>query len=188
VDLGIDLELVAARRALRALDRLPAPLYLSVNLAPATILAAGFIQTFGPVADRLVIEVTEHAPVHDYDALDHVLEGFRGAGGRLAVDDAGAGFASLRHILRLRPDLIKLDLALTRDIHQDRHRRALAAALRSFAAELGADIVAEGIEQHAELAALAALGVRYGQGYHLGRPAPLPAAAQLGHPWATRPR
>jgi EAL domain-containing protein (putative c-di-GMP-specific phosphodiesterase class I)/CheY-like chemotaxis protein len=186
VGLGTDLELVAARRALRALGRLPAPLYLSVNLSPATIVAAGFIQTFGPVADRVVIEVTEHAPIHDYDALDHALEGFRGAGGRLAVDDAGAGFASLRHILRLRPDLIKLDLALTRDIHQDRHRRALASALISFAAELGADIVAEGIEQHAELAALAALGVCYGQGYHLGRPAPLPAADQLGQPWATR--
>ena len=87
--LGPDLELVAARRALRALDRLPAPLYLSVNLAPATILSPGFVETFGPVADRLVIEVTEHAPIHDYDALDHALEVFRGAGGRLAVDDAG---------------------------------------------------------------------------------------------------
>ena len=102
------------------------------------------------------------------------------------MDDTGAGFASLRHILQLRPDIIKLDLALTRDIHQDRHRRALGSALVSFATELGADIVAEGIEQRADLDALAALGVRYGQGYHLGRPAPLPGADQLGHPWATR--
>src|SRR5207249_5236554 len=88
---------------------------------------------------------------------------------------------------QLRPDIIKLDLTLTRDIHRDLHRRALGSALVAFATELGAEIVAEGIEQRADLDALAALGVRYGQGYHLGRPAPLPGPSNISRQQPTLP-
>src|SRR5207237_2814930 len=98
---------------------------------------------------------------------------------RLAIDDAGAGFASLRHVLRLNPDLIKLDISLTRRIDTDPVRRALATSLIAFAAEVGATILAEGIESRWELEALRRLGVRYGQGYHLARPAPLPETPLL---------
>lgn len=91
---------------------------------------------------------------------------------RLAVDDAGAGFASLQHILNLRPDIIRLDISLTRGIDDDPARRALATALLAFAAEISAEIVAEGIETSAETATLRALGPRYGQGCCLGRPRP----------------
>jgi hypothetical protein len=87
------------------------------------------------------------------------------------IDDAGAGFASLRHVLGLHPDVIKLDLSLTRTIDSDPVRRALAASLVAFAREIGATIVAEGIETRAELEALRALGVTHGQGYYLARPA-----------------
>lgn len=107
-------------------------------------------------------------------ALVAALAPFRAAGGRLAVDDAGAGFASLRHILLLNPDIIKLDIALTRDIDTDVAKRSLATALIAFATETGATILAEGIETESELQTLRALGVRYGQGWHLGRPGPLP--------------
>jgi EAL domain-containing protein (putative c-di-GMP-specific phosphodiesterase class I) len=95
------------------------------------------------------------------------------------IDDAGAGFSSLKHVLRLHPDVIKLDLALTHDIDSDPVRRALAASLVAFAREIGATIVAEGIETHGELETLRALGVTHGQGYYLARPGPGPVPERI---------
>lgn len=172
--LNEDLELATLQLALRTAGQLPDGLYLSVNLSPATMTQPRFAEVLeGFPLDRLVIEVTEHAPVEDYDALDAVVAPLRAAGCRLAVDDVGAGFSSLRHILRLAPDVIKLDLSLTRHIDSDPPRRALATALISFASAIKAAIVAEGIETQDEVDALRALGVTYGQGYHLSRPQPL---------------
>jgi EAL domain-containing protein (putative c-di-GMP-specific phosphodiesterase class I) len=95
------------------------------------------------------------------------------------VDDAGAGFSSLRHILSLQPDIIKLDLALTRGIADDPVRRALAASLVNFAQEIDASITAEGVETEAELAVLQQLGVSAAQGFYLSRPIPLPIPDEL---------
>jgi EAL domain-containing protein (putative c-di-GMP-specific phosphodiesterase class I) len=89
----------------------------------------------------------------------------------VAIDDAGAGFASLRHILRLRPDVIKIDGALTRHVDVDQGQRALASALIAFARETGTRIVAEGLETDAQVRVLQGLGVELGQGFRLGRPA-----------------
>jgi EAL domain-containing protein (putative c-di-GMP-specific phosphodiesterase class I) len=108
-----------------------------------------------------------------------MLRPLRARGLRLAVDDAGAGYASFRHILRLRPDHIKLDMSLTRNIDTDKSKRALALALIEFARETGSELIAEGIETQGELATLRELGVMRGQGYLLGRPAPFSAAQQL---------
>lgn len=119
------------------------------------------------------MEITEHAPVADYDALVKPLAELRARGGRLAVDDVGAGFASLRHILRLAPDVIKLDISLTRHVDSDPAVRALAAALIALASELGLSVVSEGIETRQELDALRSLGVLSGQGFYLGRPVPI---------------
>ena len=99
---------------------------------------------------------------------------------RVAIDDAGAGFASLRHILRLEPEFIKLDRTLIDGIESDRSRQALAAGLISFAEGIDSTIVAEGIERPAEVEKLAELGVRYGQGYFFARPAPLPLPLLVG--------
>jgi EAL domain-containing protein (putative c-di-GMP-specific phosphodiesterase class I) len=174
VGLGVELELAAIRSALDHLERLPEETYLSLNLSPETTVSPRFLELLEQVpGERVVIEVTEHAAVEDYDALDPVLQRIRGRGGRLAIDDAGSGYASLRHILRLAPDVIKLDVTRTRDIGTDRARRALASALVSFAGEIGATIVAEGIETASEMEALRGLGVHQGQGFHLARPAPL---------------
>lgn len=174
VGLGVDLELAAMQAAVAEVDRLPTGTYISVNLSPDTTASPRFLEVLDQSrGHRVVIEVTEHAAVEDYDALDPALAGLRARGGRLAIDDAGSGYASLRHILRLAPEIIKLDITLTRNIDTDRPRRALASALCSFAAEIEAIIVAEGIETRAEVEALQALGVRYGQGYFLARPAPL---------------
>ena len=132
--------------------------------------------TDGLRSEWLVVEITEHSAIDDYSVLTPVLAALRALGIRIAVDDASAGFASLRHALQLEPDSIKLDVSLTKGIDHDRKRRTLAAGMISFAAELGAEIVAEGIEEDAELATLRELGVTYGQGYLIGRPAPLRAA------------
>jgi EAL domain-containing protein (putative c-di-GMP-specific phosphodiesterase class I) len=170
---GAELELLALRRAL---DPIPVQdgLFVSVNLSPATMCAPGFADILAdPPACSLVIEATEHEPVDDYSQLVEPLGLLRGCGGKLAVDDAGAGFASLRHILELGPELIKLDRELVRHVDDDPARRALATGLIAFAEELGASIVAEGIQTAAELETLRSLGVEMGQGYHLCRPLPL---------------
>jgi EAL domain-containing protein (putative c-di-GMP-specific phosphodiesterase class I) len=173
--LRADLELAAIRAALLGLDRLPSRAVLSVNVSPSVVRSEEFLQTIAAdAATRLVVEVTEHAPVEDYDELNRALRALRERGVRLAIDDAGAGFASLRHIVRLAPDLIKLDATLTRDIDADPARRALATALISFAGEIGATMIAEGIETEAEFQTLRSLGIGLGQGYFLGVPGALP--------------
>jgi EAL domain-containing protein (putative c-di-GMP-specific phosphodiesterase class I)/CheY-like chemotaxis protein len=172
-----DLELAAIHEAVAQIERLPRGAYLSLNLSPDTASAAEFeAALLGLERQRTVLEVTEHAEVPDYMALAEALTPFRQRGARLAVDDAGAGFASLRHILQLEPDIIKLDISITRNVDSDRSRHALASALASFGEEMGIELVAEGIETRTELEALRALGVRFGQGYFLGRPAAQPTA------------
>ena len=174
VGLGHDLELAAVSAALGRLDDVPSGTFLTVNLSPEVATAPEFVQMIDALSgERIVIEVTEHAPIADYQELLQAMDDLRSVGVRLAIDDAGAGYASLRHILRLSPDFIKLDIGLTQGIDTDTARRALAKALIAFASETGAVIVAEGIEKREELDALLALGVVYGQGYYLARPGPL---------------
>lgn len=171
--LGPELELLAIRAAVSQLDRLPPHVYLSVNASPVTASRPDLGVVLASAGHRVVLELTEHVAVDTYDGLLGALDHLRGLGVRVAVDDAGSGYASLRHILRIGPDIIKLDIGLTRDIHADPARRALAASLVRFGQETGAVIVAEGIETAEELMTLRRLGVGYGQGYHLARPGAL---------------
>ncbi len=120
-----------------------------------------------------MFEITEHAAVTDYEALNAALRPLRAKGLRLAVDDAGAGFASLRHILQMGPDIIKLDRTLVSGMDRDPVLRALTYSIASFASATDAVVVAEGIETQGELSALRFLGIETGQGYHLCRPGPL---------------
>jgi len=180
VGLGTALEVEAVRRAIGHMSELPEGVYLSVNVSPKTVSALGLQPLLEGVAlDHLVVELTEHAVVEDYGTLGQALGDLRERGVRLAVDDAGAGYASLRHIVRLDPDIIKLDAELTRGIEDDPTRRALATALISFARETGESIIAEGVETTGQLDVLQALGVPFAQGFLLGRPAPLPAHAPV---------
>jgi EAL domain-containing protein (putative c-di-GMP-specific phosphodiesterase class I) len=173
VGLGAELELAAIRSALQRLDEIPDDIALAVNVSPSTALEPEFCKLLLDVADRIVIEITEHAQVDDYDALRVALAPLRERGAKLAIDDVGAGFANLRHILRLAPDLVKLDLSLTQEISRDPAREALASSLVGFAEGVGAAIVAEGISSDEDLSLLRSLGVDYGQGYHLARPSAL---------------
>jgi EAL domain-containing protein (putative c-di-GMP-specific phosphodiesterase class I)/DNA-binding NarL/FixJ family response regulator len=173
VGMRTELELRAVRKALARLPELEPSLYLAVNVSPVTVCSREFQRLFSHEgSDRIVSEITEHAPVDDYKRLNASLTAIRKRGVRVAVDDAGAGFASLRHILKLEPEFIKLDIGLVAGIAEDASQQALAAGLISFANKIDATIVAEGIERETELAALRDLGVEYGQGYYLGRPAP----------------
>jgi PAS domain S-box-containing protein len=168
--LGIELETVTMAAAVKAAGRLPSEAYLSLNASPQFIHSGGVEAAIAGVARPIVIEITEHVAIGDYDSLRQALADL-GPGVRLAVDDAGAGFASFRHILELAPDFVKLDIALVRGIDQDPARQALAAGMVFFATERGLQLIAEGIETPEELATLRRLGVPLGQGFLLGRPA-----------------
>lgn len=169
---GLTLEFQAICNALAYLGRMPVGPCMNINSSPEMILSGRLLalRTQGHDLSRVVLEITEHAVVRDYAALSQALKPLRAEGLTLAVDDAGAGYSSMRHILNLEPDIIKLDMQLTRGIDADPKRKALAKGLTSFAHEIGSLVVAEGVETQAELLTLARLGVDCAQGYHLDKP------------------
>jgi EAL domain-containing protein (putative c-di-GMP-specific phosphodiesterase class I)/putative methionine-R-sulfoxide reductase with GAF domain len=171
VGLGPQLECTAARRALALLDRVPGDVQLTVNASPATIGTLDFVDLLlGDRPERVAVEITEHVRVEDYPRLRRHLDQLRRRGVRLSIDDTGAGFASLHHIVQLAPDYIKLDRQLVAGIDIDPVRQALGAALVHFAHHSGATVIAEGVETAAELASIEQLGFDLVQGFHLARP------------------
>ena len=173
VGMACELETAAAKKALACMDRLEPKQFLSINISPEALLLNSnldFLQEHD--MSSLVLEITEHEEIRDYSSVAKVLAPLRERGLRLAVDDAGAGYASLRHILQLRPDIIKLDRSLIQNLDQDDTEFFLATALASFARSTGAEIIAEGVETEGELQALKELDVDLAQGYLLARPAP----------------
>jgi len=170
--LGLELELLALTKALDKLAELPPDIWLGLNLSAATVADPRTRELLLRHSHaHLGVEITEHTPIDDYQQLNAALLPLRTAGVNIVVDDAGAGFASLSHILQLRPDTIKLDISLVRGIDGDPVRRALARSLVGFAHEIGAALIAEGVETEAERQTLASLGTVYGQGYLWGKPA-----------------
>jgi EAL domain-containing protein (putative c-di-GMP-specific phosphodiesterase class I) len=133
------------------LDKLPADLYLSFNSGPALVFGHSLQQLLSTCdLSRVVIELTEHVAVEDYQRLCATLAPMRAAGARLSIDDTGAGFASLSHILKLAPDLIKIDRSLVESVDTDASRRILASALAKLGTEIGATVIAEGVQTEAE--------------------------------------
>jgi EAL domain-containing protein (putative c-di-GMP-specific phosphodiesterase class I)/ActR/RegA family two-component response regulator len=171
VGLGTELEWMAATKALAALEAMPPDTFLAVNMSPATILLLHEQILCRPeLCSRVVIELTEHVPIEDYSALHASLRPMRKLGARLAADDLGSGYAGFRHLIALEPDIIKLDISLVSGIHLSPGARALSSALVAFASDVGAAVIAEGVEDALELAELQDLGVPWAQGYYLGRP------------------
>ena len=169
--LGVEFELAAIEAALAGAVELSHGARLGLNVSPALMLDPTWLLDILASVDRpLTIELTEHAPVEDYPALKSALAALPGDI-HIAVDDAGAGFASLRHIFELNPDRVKLDISLVRGIHADPIRQGLLAGLVHFAQSAGSGLVAEGIEEEAEAKTLLDLGVTFGQGFLFGRPA-----------------
>lgn len=170
---GTALEQLALRGALAVLPSLPAGVRLTVNLSAAALLTRGVQRLLAPVSAPLVVELTEHEQVADYPALRAVLGTLRSRGIALGIDDFGAGHSSLRHVLQLEPEVLKLDLALVQDVKACARRQALVEAMLGFCGSTGTLLVAEGIEDAEDLLALSRLGVTHAQGFFLARPAEL---------------
>jgi predicted signal transduction protein with EAL and GGDEF domain len=176
--LGVQLEARAAAAALAARGDAPAP-YLSINLSPAALRADELRDQLPGDMHGVVVEVTEHELVADGERLRATLDDLRARGAQIAVDDAGAGYAGLRQLTMMRPDMIKLDRGLIEDVANDEAKQALVECFVRFAERTDAAVCAEGIESLDDLLVLARLGVAYGQGYAIARPAfgwPEPAA------------
>lgn len=168
---GDDLARMSLSGALGHLKRLPKHCFLSVNATPQAILSGLVREVFvGVDSERLVLEVTEHARIRDYNAFRASVDELRDQGVRLAIDDAGSGYASFKHILELDADVIKLDLSLIRDIHVNVKKQALAGALIAYARQLETMVVAEGVECQEEYDTLKALDVDKIQGFYIGKP------------------
>ncbi len=177
LDMDRELEVAAVTAALHLLPTIESHAYLGVNASARTLLSEPFVMAIlARFSDRIVVELTEHDAVGNYeelrDQLSRIRKGGLREGVRLGIDDVGAGFASMKHILQLDPDIFKLDISLVRgiDLAENKRQAQLVAALAIFASSAGITIVAEGIETDGERQRLRELGVRNGQGYLLGRP------------------
>lgn len=178
---GVRLELVAARAALARLGELPGGVALSLNLSPGTLTDPRFAELLAEVdARRVVLEVSEHAALADAATVNRAMDRFRDDGARLAIDDVGAGLAGLDTILELRPELLKLDGRLVAGVDRRRDKQAMIAAMRTYAERMGIGLVAKCVETLEEHTTLLGLGVPYGQGFGLARPADVSALLRVG--------
>mgnify|MGYP005993252901 CR=1 FL=1 len=177
VNRQIELEVAAIRKAVEILPSLPGHIYVAVNSSPATIASGAIWEVMQntPVT-RVVLEVTEHENAEGFDNFNAELKKISDLGIRIAIDDVGAGYSGLSHILRTLPQIIKLDMELVRNIDQDPARRSLTRALVHFKTGISCEIVAEGVETRDELECLVELGVDMVQGYYLGKPSDIASA------------
>ncbi|MDH5420284.1 MAG: EAL domain-containing protein [Acidimicrobiia bacterium] len=172
--LGVELELAAVSAAVRRLDDVPAGRYITVNVSPKVVESLPFSAIVKRLTSgRVRLEISEEALIEDYERFRSTIAELRRRGLRVAIDDVGAGMASLKHLVLIPHDSIKLDLDVVRGVDHDRNRQAMVSALVALSKATGTQVVAEGIETMSELVSLAELGVAYGQGYFLGRPASL---------------
>ena len=181
VGLGVELEMLAVRKAVETLELIPEDQALSINVSPPTLGAPGFFQIFDRIEPRIRLEITEHLDITDYVPLMRHLAPFRAKGGLVAVDDFGAGYASLRHIINVKPEWVKLDIALIEHVDTDPIVLAVTSGAVSFAGHSGISLVAEGIERQSQLDTLLQAGVEFGQGYFFARPLPPDEALARHH-------
>ena len=173
VGLGLRLEAATLAMALKSLRAIPAGTALTLNVSPALLLEGRLLKRLlDPIGRAIILEITEHRQIEDYEVVRKSLLDLPATVG-LAIDDAGAGFASLRHVIELRPDYVKLDRGLVSGVDRDKGRRAVVAGMVQFARTAGCQLIAEGVETEAEHEVLFDLGVEYGQGYLYAAPAPL---------------
>jgi diguanylate cyclase (GGDEF)-like protein len=176
LDVKAAVDIACVRAALREGPKL-GDADLFVNVLIRTLMDEGGMRALREAVhearldpESIVLEFSERDPVPDLEHLQRIAADLRSHGYRIAVDDAGAGHASMRVIAELRPEFIKVDRSLIHAVDTDRARRALVVSLLSFGGHIGARLIAEGVETQAEEDALQSLGVQFGQGWHLGRP------------------
>ncbi|CQD02759.1 PAS/PAC and GAF sensor-containing diguanylate cyclase/phosphodiesterase [Mycobacterium lentiflavum] len=171
--LGLDIDLQAAvvSRAVSLVPQLPDEVLVAVNISASAVPVMRWDELLTDVdPSRLVLEITEHSAVENYAALDDALEACRAHGIRVAVDDVGAGLSSFSHVLELSPEFVKVDRSITRNIDIDDARQRLAQSIVELAAQIGATVIAEGVESQGELDSVCAVGIQWAQGFYLGRP------------------
>ncbi len=168
--IGVELEVATIVAALDASESLPANHFIDLNVSPELVLAEEPLRSM--LRERgfnIVVELTEHTAIEDYAEVRAAIASL-GGHVQLAVDDAGAGFASLRHITELRPNFVKLDRAIIRGIGEDLVRQAMVTGMVHFTESVGSMLIAEGVETEDERRTLLGLGVTCAQGYLFGRP------------------
>lgn len=169
-----DLGVCVNRLAAGWLQRLPPSLDVFVNTHPAQFGDASVLEQFAPLepwADRVVLEITERAPIADFEGAEDVLNELTRRGFRIAVDDIGSGYNSLAVLAELQPAFIKADMSIVRNVDREARKQRLIQLLASFASATGAELIAEGVETEEEELAAARFGAHLIQGYHVGRPA-----------------
>lgn len=172
------LEQACRTTALRTVGKLGPGQRLFLNIHPRTVVDPAFapgktleqLDAHGLTPDNIVFEITERHSIKDFTAFHKTLDHYRRQGFRIAVDDAGTGYSGLSTIATLRPDFIKVDMGLVRDVDKDPVRRALMETMVTLAERIGSEVIAEGIETKGEATALLDIGVHFGQGYFLSRP------------------
>jgi EAL domain-containing protein (putative c-di-GMP-specific phosphodiesterase class I) len=181
--LGIELELLALNQAIATFPPSTAT-ELAINVSPASLISPELLERVGVWGRErtIIVEVTEHTTVLDYDVARRAVMALRDLGARIAVDDVGSGYASLRHVVDLQPDIIKIDRSLVSGVDVDPVRQSLAVAFVELAAAMGWEVVAEGIERLDELVTCRRIGMDKGQGYLLGRPLPSTARDRIRLP------
>ena len=174
----MELDRLCRRRALLSSGRIPSNAKIFVNTLPATMrdpqfrgkALIDFLDRAQVAPDRIVIEITEHLVIENYLMFREELAYFRDLGMSFAVDDVGAGYSGLESIAKLKPSYLKIDKALVRDVHANVVNRAMVKAIIALGHGIGALVIAEGIQNEEETQVLRAMGVDFGQGYHLARP------------------
>ncbi|HQS81703.1 MAG TPA: GGDEF domain-containing protein [Thiobacillus sp.] len=176
------LDWACVRMAFKTFAQLNLQGRLFVNLSPGSLLDASFapdavlaaLGDAGMASNQVVIEITENATALDYGDLRQAVSRLRAAGIEVAIDDLGEGFSSLRLWSELKPAFVKIDKHFIADIHQDPHKIQFVRSIRQLAEGAHSCVIAEGVESPSELAVLKDLGIRYAQGYLIGRPSPVP--------------
>lgn len=199
----VDLDLLCRRLAIQRFTRLRLPGRLFLNVMPTTIVERDFregltlqyLDQVGLAPERVVIELTEHTPIHDYDLMRQAVDHYRQMGFRVALDDLGAGYSSLRHWAELRPDFVKIDRHFIHNIDQDPLKRQFLQSILDVSRHLDCQVIAEGIETTGEYRCLWGLNWSFLQGYYFSRPSENPPQTiahmlpanntATGHPVAT---
>ncbi|TDJ15372.1 MAG: EAL domain-containing protein [Deltaproteobacteria bacterium] len=171
-----ELDALCRKIALEGASRLPKERTLFLNCLPTAIGDPGMrdeglrktLENFNLRPSDVVLEISETESIDNFGVFREVARSCRDLGIRIAIDDAGTGYASLEAIMEISPDFIKADMTLVREIDSDPARQQVLSALKTIADGIGAEVIAEGIETHGELNVLRELGVRYGQGFYFG--------------------
>lgn len=173
---AIELEVAAIRSALSYEHLLPPGCYMTLNVSQDSFASLELIEAFSEVDNlhRFVLEITEQAPIVRYKPLRDAVALVRHMGLRIAVDDMGSGFASMRRVVELHPEIIKIDRSLTRWLASSEYEQAFVKSIKQYASTVGALVVVEGIETKEQVTMLRRMGLRFAQGWYYGRPGELP--------------